>query len=528
MQKIIGGLIFAVLLLLFAQAGAMAAEKIIFIPLDNRPITCRETWEAGAKLGYDMVLPPDELLGGRDRTGDSEGLWRWLEREAPAAKAAVISTDAMLYGSLVNSRNHDLDENQILARAEKFRELRRKFPRLRLYAFGTLLRTLSSPSHSGGMEPADYQKYAMQIYDYSVWRDKTDMGVAKGSERRKLKKAEAAIPQEVMNAWENRHIMNYRANEYLTDLTRDGVFTFFLLGGDDGAKYSQTHYEMRHIRAYGGDVGTSRFQVLSGADELGMLMLCRAIHDLRGDIPFVYTAYNVGEGRDIVPKYTSETIGDDMDASLHAAGAMPVSEPSRAEMIFAISTDYTGRLVDANSPENTRKPRQGTAPFVNMVRDFLQKEYPVAVADIAYGNGADNALMAILSKENLLFRLKAYGGWNTATNTTGFLIGDALLGRHMQEADAKERMLTRCLDDWGYQANVRQALWGYMSSLPGDGDGMNLKEKNEAMIAEGTRLIVEFAKKNIALPDGFPFALDKIRLTYPWDRLFECEISYRG
>lgn len=526
MTKTIRGLILAALLLLVTKTGAMAAERILFIPLDNRPITCRETWEAGAKLGYDMVLPPDELLGSRDRPGDSERLWQWLEQEAPTARAAVVSTDAMLYGSLVNSRNHNLDEKQILARVDKFRELHQKIPRLQLYAFGTILRTLSSPHHSGGMEPPDYQKYAMQVYDYSVWRDKLDMGVAKGSERRKLKQAESTIPKDVLKAWETRHLMNYHANERLTDLTREEVFTFFLLGGDDGARYSQTHYEMRHIREYGKDVDTSRFQILSGADELAMLMLCRAIHDLRGEIPFVYTAYNVGEGPDIIPKYTCDTIGNDMMASLHAAGAMPVQDPARAEMIFAISTDYNGRLVDANDPENTLKPRKGTVPFVKMVKDLLQKGYPVALADIAYGNGADNALMAILSQENLLFNFKAYGGWNTATNTTGFLIGDGLLGRHMKEADAKERMLIRYLDDWGYQANVRQALGGYIKSLPGKGDGANINDKKAAMNAEGTKLIIDFAKKNIALPKDLPFDLGKIHLTYPWNRLFECEILF--
>ncbi|MBR2215584.1 MAG: DUF4127 family protein [Selenomonadaceae bacterium] len=524
MIKTILGTILAVALLITTETAAMAAERIIFIPLDDRPITHRQTWEAGAKVGYDMVAPPDELLGSRNRTGDSDALWQWLEKEASAAKAAVISTDAMLYGSLVNSRNHQLAESEILARVEKFRELHAKYPRLPIYAFGTILRTLSSPTHSGGMEPEEYQKYAMPIYNYSVWRDKADMGLATGGERRKLQKAAKTIPEAAISAWESRHIMNQHANERLIDLTREGVFTFFLLGGDDGARYSQTHYEMRKLREYGASLDSSRFQVLSGADELAMLMLCRAISDSRGEIPFVHVAYNVGVGADTIPKYTSETIGSDLAASLRAVGAMPVPEAGHADMILAVSTDYQGRTIDANSPQNNLKPRKGTKPFLTMVQEYLKQDYPVAVADIVCGNGADNALMDLMAKEKLLFSLQGYGGWNTATNTTGFLLGDALLGRHMSKQDRRERMLTRYLDDWGYQANVRQTLGGYLYSLPGKGDSAKLEEKKEAAGAEGTKLIIDFARRNITLPSDFPLDFDKIRLTNPWDRLFECDI----
>ena len=79
----------------------------------------------------------------------------------------------------------------------------------------------------------------------------------------------------------------------------------------------------------------------------------------------------------------------------------------------------------------------------------------MSVADIKYANGADNALMNILEQKNLLFRLKAYSGWNTATNSTGFALGTGMLARKMTNA-AKNHLLTvRYLDDWAYQANVR-------------------------------------------------------------------------
>lgn len=508
-----------------AQAASPGAgKKILFVPLDNRPITDRDTGEVAEKLGYDVVIPPEELLGTRDQYGDPEGLWRWLRENARGADAAVISTDAMLYGSLVGSRNHDLSGQTIQERAERFREFHKEFPRLPIYAFGTILRTLSSPKHSGGMEPKEYEKYAMKIYDYSILRDKIDMGISTGREKKAMEKLEREIPQAALDSWEERHKLNYAANETLVDITGEDAFAFFLLGCDDSAPLSQTHYESRHLQEYGKALGKTRFQVMSGADELAMVMLARAVNDDVGDIPFVYAAYNEGLGRDVIPRFSNERIGKDVEGAVTAAGGLIVPDPARAEFVLAVSTNPDGTTGEANSPSNTTRPRRGTEFFVSMVKELVEKGYPVGVGDIAYANGADNALMERLRRENLLFRLRAYGGWNTATNTTGFLIGTGLLTKWMTEKDARELMLKRYLDEWAYQANLRQRLVGELGNLPGEGTPAKLGEKRPAAEKLLTRWMGEFAKENIALPAGLSLA--RLRVTLPWSRTFECRIDF--
>ena len=112
MKKMFMFLVLTLSLLLCSLASAAPGpgqgRKILYVPLDNRPITCSETAAVAEKLGYEVLIPPDELLGSRDRHGDTEGLWQWLRDNAPGARAAVVSTDALLYGSLVDSRNHEL------------------------------------------------------------------------------------------------------------------------------------------------------------------------------------------------------------------------------------------------------------------------------------------------------------------------------------------------------------------------------------------------------------------------------------
>lgn len=510
-----------------AEASSPAqGNKIIFIPIDNRPITDHETREVAEKLGYNVVVPPETLLGSRTQYGDPEGLWQWLRENAPGAKAAVVSTDAMLYGSLVGSRNHELSQETITKRVENFRKFHEDYPRLPVYGFGTILRTLLTATHSGaGMEPEVYQQNAVKIRDFSMLRDKAEMGLASKKERKQLAQLEQEIVPAVMEDWTHRHNLNFNANKALMDLTGQGNLAFFFLGGDDGAFYSQTHYETRHLREYGKNLPQTKFQVTSGADELGMVMLCRAILDDKGDIPFVYTAYNEGKGRETIPSYCNEKIGEDVDHTIIAAGGLQISNPARAELVMAVNTNPDGKTLEANSPANSIKPRKGTKTFVNLVKDLVAKGYPVAVADIACGNGADNALMNALHKEDLLFKLQAYGGWNTATNTTGFLLGTGMLGKWMDKESREALMLTRYLDEWGYQANIRQRLGGAVWSQPGYNQQTgDLDGARDFAAKQGTEWLKEFAQQNINLPAGL--SLKKFHITHPWNRLFECAIFF--
>ena len=500
-------------------------KRILFVPLDNRPITDKETWEVAQKLGYEMTVPPEELLGNVDRHGDPEGLWAWLRANAPGAKAAVVSTDAMLYGSLVGSRTHELDQATILARVQRFRELSESFPNLSVYGFSTVLRTLLSNTHSGPrMEPEDYQKNAVKIYEYSALRDKVDMGQGKKRDKKAMDRLQKEISPAVMESWEARHKLNYDANEALVDLAREGVFSFLFIGGDDSAPLSQTHYEIRRLREYGSDLGKTRFQVIAGSDELAMVMLCRAVNDDMGDMPFVYVAYNEGVGSKTIPHYSFEEIGIDVDATIVAAGGVKISGPERAELVLAVNTNPDGKTREASDASNTIRPRSGTKHFASMVKDFVEKGYPVGVGDIAFSNGADNAMMEQLRKENLLFRLRAYGGWNTATNTMGFLIGTGLLNKWMTPHDATELMMARYLDEWAYQANVRGLLHGALAGFPGEGTVMKLNGKYDAAVKQGTAWMEEFVKQNIRLPEHL--SRRHLRVSYPWNRLFECDCQF--
>jgi len=149
------------------KAEVMSRHKrIMFIPHDNRPISDKQTADVVRELGYEVIVPPDDMLGSRTDLGHPEELWAWAEENASSVGAAVISSDSMLYGSLVGSRKHDYTRGEVMARLKNFEEFRAAHPALPLYVFGSIMRTPRSGEASGHEEPEYYRRYGADIFRY--------------------------------------------------------------------------------------------------------------------------------------------------------------------------------------------------------------------------------------------------------------------------------------------------------------------------------------------------------------------------
>ena len=512
-------------LMIFTSTASAQSKKILYVPIDNRPVNLYQVVQVAEKLGYEILTPPAELIGSKKFAGDPDKFWAWLEENAPIADSAVISTDAMLYGSLIASRTHDLTAEEILTRAENFKTFHEKFPYLPIYAFGTIMRTPRSGSNASA-EPDYYKTYGATIFNYTVLLDKQELEKLSGGDKQALKKLEAEIPKEYLDDWFMRRAKNSDANELFIEYARAGVFNYFLLGCDDSARYSQTHRESRHLTELGADLGKTVFQVTSGADELGMLMIARAINNSRKVTPFVSVMYNEGDGADTFPSYCNEPIGISIDAAIIAAGGLKIPAHERADLVLAVNTRENGKTFEAAvAKKNKLRLRSDLKTFIKPVKKFLDKGYPVAIADVSFANGADNALMKQLKRDNLQFKIRAYGGWNTATNSSGFLIGAGVLTKFMDDKDVAELLITRYLDDWAYQANVRQEIVGASYGIAGEGNPSDLKEKLPSLEKLLNEKMSAFANSNLRLPKHW--RLEDLQFRFPWQRTFECDARFK-
>ena len=499
-------------------------EKILYIPHDNRPIVDEQTIAVIEKVGYEVITPPEEFLGNRENFGEPDKLWLWLEENTKKdIKAVVISSDAMLYGSLVASRKHNFDKQVILDRAELFREFRKEHKKLPIYVFGSIMRTPRSAEASGYEEPDYYRNYGANIFRYTALEDKREVEGLTKIEEKEIDFLQRLIPKKALGDWKDRHEKNFAANEKLIDLAKEKNFDCLLLGRDDNAPYSQTHMESRHLKNYANGIDKSKFQTIAGIDEVGLLLLTRAVNDKTKNSPSVFVKYNWGRGAETVPTYSDEPIGDSITAEIIAIGGQQVNEVRRADIILTENTNPNGETHEATSGLNESKSTQNTKYFVDTVQEYLSANKPVAIADISFSNGSDNALMELLKDRDMLFKLHAYAGWNTATNSTGFALATGILAKKMTYADKKNLLITRYLDDWAYQANIRRIVAGQLKWLRGDGFYESLNDKLYTASDESRNLMEHFVKNNLQAAN----IDENLKVEFPWNRMFETRIIFK-
>lgn len=502
-------------------------KTIIFVPHDNRPISFKQTADNIRDLGYEVLTPPEELLGNRENPyAKPEELSKWVIENAKKADAAVISSDSMVYGSLVASRKHNLSEDVVLARVHNFEKIHQANPNMKLYVFGSIMRTPQTSEASGSEDANYYAQYGTDIARYTALTDKLEQDGLTHKERKQLQQYEQKIPKAALDDWLSRRQGNFLVSKNLIDLARNDVITYLALGCDDNAKYSQTNKERRALDNYGSDLGELKYQSVAGIDEIGYVLLTRAVNNLQGDIPFVSVHYAKGTGENTIPAYSNEPIKNSIATHIKMAGGMKVNSDKRADLVFMVNTNFDGTTGAANDLNNVYIPNENVIDFVNMVDEAVQANKKVGIGDITFGNGSDNALMFSLYGKNLLDKLNAYSGWNTPTNSTGYALAMGMGANYTDRVGILKMLEVRYLDDWLYQANIRQAVANRLNSMPGEGDYGNTKTRTlpaEKLATEALqKMIADYGLEKF---EGQSYVADA-QIRFPWQRMFEADIVF--
>ena len=129
------------------------------------------------------------------------------------------------------------------------------------------------------------------------------------------------------------------------------------------------------------------------------------------------------------------------------------------------------------------------------------------IADVRFANGADNNFVQeIFNNEIVDEKFYGYSAWNTSANSLGSLICGAKIKYVAQKYNKKafeKLQITRFLDDWAYQANVRQNL-----KTP------DIKEVSSQMKSFENEVYTKLGTSA------------NIKYSFPWKRLFEVEVEF--
>ncbi len=505
-----------VMCVILPQAAHAKPATIIFIPLDNRPVCKNYAEQTMRAAGYNVIMPPTKLIASHDAPANPEALLEWLTKKAPSADAAVISTDALIYGGLVESRTHHVTEKLLRQRLKRVSELKTVLP-IKIYAFSTIMRT---PRASfGNVEPHYYEKLGPAIFAYSGLTDKAEQKQLTPTEALTKQALEANIPRAELEDWLTRRQTNLNINFELIRLAANKRFHYLAVGKDDNAPLSATHMEARKLSFENFNVSPDSFQIIDGVDQLGLLLLTRAHNDIQGNKPFINVVYGPGRGSETLPQYSDSFLRDSVPQQIAAAGGQITSDPAQAQFILAINTPENGIVKDSTADDNQFFASQANRLFTSKLTELFDAGYHVSLADISYSNGSDNGFMNFFMKNSYPEKLKAYNGWNTADNTIGYAIAQGILSERTAAKKLERQLAQRLVDDWFYQSNARRTISELLKN-----DGRSRLKYN---LGNAEKAILSKAEKECrTLAHNYNYTKRlKFEITFPWHRLFEAEIK---
>lgn len=502
--------------LLMCSGPAALAKTILYVPQDNRPVDFAYTVSTAEEAGYTIITPPERYLSGSNFQGSPERLMDWVEDNAGHADAMVLSVDSLVYGGLVDSRKHNLSMDTLLSRLSRVEALHDKFGKVPIYAFSTVMR---SPWAGGkGVEPDYYLKVGSDIYELAALQAKLDEEGLTPAERSDWFSIMRRVPAEYLQDWFSRRRKNMAVNYRLIADARKGIFTYYSLGHDDNSVRTQSSLESKYLEQLGADIPKEHFGSFPGADQLGLLLITRANNDFNEYHPKVTVIYPLGGGEKTVPSYDGQAIGKTIKSHIEAIGGTIV-ENEKPDLLLAVNTPLTTSTGESGNFENFPIMLDSTRDFLTQIEKAISLDIPVSLVDMAFSNGSDNTLIYGLYKDKMMYRLAAYNGWNTASNSVGYGISQGILSRYMTD-DAHQRMLTtQYLDNWAYQANVRDYIYRLQQKVEANVEQRYYPTIMAEMQSRTKEQLQRYAETYLGIDPR------TVNVTLPWNRLFEVYVD---
>ena len=486
---------------------------IVFVPLDTRPVCKDYTVDTMRAAGWDIVVPPEEMLSSLNRDGQPDQLLEWLENASKEAVAVVASADALIYGGLVDSRTHHTDLTVLQSRVERILSIKKGRGAPDIYVFVTIMR--SPKASAAPVEPVYYEKWGPQLFRQGALLDKAELDGLSRKEDKELKELNKTIPRNVIADFYGRRKINMQTTELLLHGIESGGFAYMLVGRDDTSPFSQAHREARHMGSLVNELPKTKIRFFSGADQLGLVLLAQAANRLNYTTPLVYTEFAAGKGGETVPSYEDDPVSVSARQHIYASGAFPVRKAQNADFVMTVNTPYNGKTLEASDAKNNGTVDRHTKAFADKVQSFLDDGKKVIVVDSKYGNGADNALVKEMFRRNIAYKIASYGGWNTSGNSLGFALAQGLVSPHFEGGSGQDLLKVRYLDDWAYQANARMDVYKnviWPNHMPNS--GFNPEQQAVAEKAVGESIIKTAEPVMGGTVREYDYRL-------PWNRMFE-------
>lgn len=547
--------------------------RITILPLDDRPVNYDYPRLLAVIAGVDVELPPREWLGNPWRSSEHEKLVVWLSQSAEGSDAVIVAADTLAYGGLIPSRSSPDSFEMAREKLEILRELKSTNPDQPIYASSVIQRV--SRANSSEEEKPYWAEFGSRMFRLSTLEHKSALGVASPDEINKRTLLKEEIPVEIYTDYLGIRARNHQVNRFMLDLVKNGIVDYLLLPQDDTADYGWNIAEARSLQMLIRRDGLTEHAITyPGADEIGCLLLTRCICDQSGFRPRVFPRFSSSAAATLISEYEDRPMLEQLKAHLAPLGGCLADEPGDADFLLFINApalkqgvgelqwaaqfskeellqtvpksikEYSENLFSDENFRATQRemqtPRRSPEEFCQALVEDVKMGKNVAVADVAFVNGCDLILGRQLMQHVEIARLAAFGGWNTAGNTLGTVLAQAVIfiiakksGMTVaQQKGQLEFLFLRFLDDFAYQAIERSLCM--LEDLPSQGllpTEERLPDGEIARMIEG-KVAARLEKQaqtleKIFLAAGLVKSVNISNIHLPWQRLFEigCDIK---
>ena len=546
-----------------------AHEELLLVPLDSRPVCSTMVQKLGKLAGINVIVPPKELLDNYQEPAKSKKLWQWLQNKSANYNTSIISTDILLHGSLLQTRQHIASAQE---QDDFFSELNKLQKNI----------TASPPRQSNYTDSTDSDKHQLQLfsviprllvsdevypdcwYQWHLMRysQLLDMVQINGdyAMTKELMEYKEEIPADILSKYTSIFTQSQGFNERLlahllpkaknsknmANTQVNATFAtnapLFIIGQDDSSPFGLPHMTAtklaRHIEEH---AWQTQAQLTNGADEIAALLLTRHFLQQSHWQPKLFLAYGSPKTEFKHMPYMASSVGATLRNQAQLLNAQLVEEPNAADIILFV---HCG---DADA-----KP---TAAEAEQLASYLKHDKHVALIDLSANFEAEEMLLPLLLTQNInVNKLAAYAGWNTFSNSSGTALAQSIIfaGR-LRQLQAQQRStnkpllipalyadnlnftIERMLEDYYYQKRIHPQLRPYLESFGTTPTDLEPEEKQHTEYRIQERLSLYATWLYWRSLSRTPFYADTHKAYYltdltvgaklPWNRIFEVDLN---
>ena len=492
--------------------------KIVYLPLDERPCNYYFAGRIAEGTAISVVSPDREALGDKKIPAHFGLVEKFLIDNADGADAFVLSLDMLLYGGIVPSRLHSLDESELSRRLKVVDRLKEINPKAKIYAFALIMRC---PKYSSSDEEPDYYEHCgREIFLSGQVKHKMQLGILGKDEGESLLREYSVKIGDALSDFEDRREKN--RSMLINTIARLGkTIDFLIIPQDDSAEYGYTSMDREAIRAEIRERGLSDVAMYPGADEVGMTLLARAACESRGRRLKIYCEFAHENAPKVIPLYEDRPLGMTLPHQIESAGCVITNDYCDADIILYLN--YPAHSpVEVFEPKSAGYDERHLDLFTDHIVRSVGEGRVTALADGAFCNGGDREFLKLLGGRMNILSLSAYAGWNTSSNTLGTVICQAVFVALFGDSPDQRRFLAeRLYEDVGYCGFVRSYVTA--SLLPDLGyDYFNAGESSGEVASIVKRELSAF------MGEHFPNVAEKYDIRVcrmPWRRMFEVDLA---